>query len=77
MSICVCAPFNPKHSQKEEDVRAKYNTSRKPNSLPVVVIVETEIIAPGGIVAPGQGNKKTARFCEDWKRAAWSPVGIN
>ncbi len=56
MSICACAPFNPKHSQtEEEDVRAKYNTSRKPNSLPVGVVVETEIIAAG--MAPGQGIK--------------------
>jgi hypothetical protein len=40
-------------SQTEEDGRAKYNTSKMPNRLPVVVIVLTEIIAPGGIVAPG------------------------
>ena len=45
-------------SQTEEGVRAKYNASRKLNSLPVVVIVETENTVPAGIVAPGQGIKR-------------------
>jgi hypothetical protein len=49
--------LQPKTQSNREDVRAKYNTSREPNSLSVVVIVETEITAPGGIVAPGQGVK--------------------
>jgi hypothetical protein len=36
----------------------KYNASKSPISLPIVVIVETENTAPGGIVAPGQEIKK-------------------
>jgi hypothetical protein len=61
-------------SQTEEDVRAKYNTSKMSNSVPFVVIVDTEIIAPGGIVEPGRGIRKRLASCEDWKRAAWSSV---
>jgi hypothetical protein len=68
VSICACDPLNPT-SQTEEDVRAN-----RPNSLPAVVIVETEIIARWRTCGAGTGNKQTTRFCEDWNGAARSPV---
>jgi hypothetical protein len=46
-----------KQVKQKRTCERKYNASRKPNSLRVVVIVETENTAPGGIASPGQEIK--------------------